>query len=89
MGRSENRFESAIDPASLLRERQVLRLLPISRSSLWAGVRSGRFPQPLRLGPHTTAWRASDIFALIESLERNAAPMVKRCSSTLRKRRRR
>jgi prophage regulatory protein len=50
----------------LLRLRAVLEIIPISKSSWWAGIRSGRYPQPVKLGPKTTAWRAEDIFALIE-----------------------
>lgn len=41
-------------------------LLPISRTSWWCGVRSGRYPQPVKLGARITAWRLSDILALIE-----------------------
>ena len=59
-----------IDPRSLLRIRQVLALIPVSASCWWNGVRVGRFPQPVRLGKRTTLWRASDIFALIESASR-------------------
>ena len=40
--------------------------LPISRSSWWEGVRAQRYPQPIKLGKRITAWRASDIRALIE-----------------------
>ncbi|HXD35423.1 MAG TPA: AlpA family phage regulatory protein, partial [Rhodanobacter sp.] len=32
----------------------------------WNGVRSGRFPKPVKLGPRTTAWRVEDIRALID-----------------------
>lgn len=39
--------------------------LPISNSTWWAGVKSGRFPQPVKLGPRTTAWRVEEIVALI------------------------
>jgi predicted DNA-binding transcriptional regulator AlpA len=42
-------------------------IIPVSKSSFWAGVKSGRFPQPVKLGPRTTAWRVSDIRALIEA----------------------
>lgn len=49
-------------------------LIPIARSTWWAGVKSGRFPQPVRgLGPRITAWRAEDIRALIERLNGSAA----------------
>jgi len=48
---------------------KVLDLIPISRSSWWAGVREGRFPQPVKLGKNTTAWRRHDIEMLIKTLE--------------------
>ena len=42
-------------------------LLPICKSTWWAGVKSGRYPQPVKLGPNITAWRCEDIRRLIES----------------------
>lgn len=39
---------------------------PVSKSTWWAGVRSGRFPKPVKLGVRITAWRVEDIRALIE-----------------------
>lgn len=44
--------------------------IPVGKSSWWQGVRDGRFPKPVKLGPHTTAWRVEDIRALIERLGR-------------------
>jgi predicted DNA-binding transcriptional regulator AlpA len=41
-------------------------IIPVSRSTWWAGVAEGRFPKSLRLGPRTTVWRVEDILALIE-----------------------
>ena len=41
-------------------------LIPVSKSTWWLGVKTGRFPQPVKLGPRTTAWRVSDIRKLIE-----------------------
>lgn len=43
--------------------------IPISRSSWWSGIKAGRYPKPVKLGPRTTAWRASDIRELINRLE--------------------
>jgi prophage regulatory protein len=40
--------------------------IPISRSTWWAGVAAGRFPQPVKLGPRTTCWRVEDIRKLID-----------------------
>jgi prophage regulatory protein len=39
--------------------------LPISRSSWWAGVESGRYPKPVKLGPRITAWRKCDLIKLM------------------------
>ena len=41
-------------------------LIPVSRSTWWAGVKSGRYPQPVKLGPRITAWRVEDIRRLIQ-----------------------
>jgi prophage regulatory protein len=47
---------------------QVLAVIPVSKSSWWAGVKTGRYPKPVKLGPSTTAWKVSDIRALIEQI---------------------
>jgi predicted DNA-binding transcriptional regulator AlpA len=42
-------------------------IIPVSKSTFWAGCRSGRYPAPVRtLGVRITAWRVEDIRALIE-----------------------
>ena len=41
-------------------------LIPVSRSTWWAGVNSGRFPKSIKLGPRITAWRVEDIRQLIQ-----------------------
>lgn len=48
-------------------------IIPIGRSAWWAGVKAGRFPQPIKLGPRTTCWRAEDIRQLIDTVGRAAA----------------
>lgn len=40
--------------------------IPVSKSTWWAGIKTGRFPEPVKLGPRTTAWRVEDIRRLIE-----------------------
>ncbi|MBN9534359.1 MAG: AlpA family phage regulatory protein [Alphaproteobacteria bacterium] len=40
--------------------------IPVSKSTWWAGIKDGRFPKPVKLGPRITAWRVEDIRALIE-----------------------
>jgi predicted DNA-binding transcriptional regulator AlpA len=43
----------------------ILGVFPVGRSTWWAGVKSGRFPAPVKLGPRLTAWRVKDIQDLI------------------------
>lgn len=40
--------------------------IPVSKSTWWLGVRTGRFPQPVKLGGRITAWRAEDVWNLID-----------------------
>lgn len=42
-------------------------LIPVKKSCWWQGIRDGRFPKPVKLGPRVTAWRVEDILALIAS----------------------
>ncbi len=44
-------------------------LIPVSKSTWWAGVASGQFPQSLKLSPGVTVWRAEEIRALIEQCQ--------------------
>lgn len=41
--------------------------IPVSKSTWWLGVRNGRYPQPVKLGPRITVWRVDDIRALISN----------------------
>ena len=45
-------------------------VIPVSKSTWWEGVRTGRYPQPVRtLGLRITAWRVEDIRALVAKPE--------------------
>ncbi len=43
-------------------------IIPVSRSTWWAGVKTGRFPPAVKLGPAITVWRVEDIRKLIDQL---------------------
>lgn len=43
-------------------------LIPISRAGWWAGVKSGRFPAGVLLGPRTRAWSVESIKNLIAEM---------------------
>lgn len=59
--------QPVVPETGYLRLPQVLAVFPVSRSTWWSGVRSGRFPQAVKLSERCTAWRAEDIRALLES----------------------
>jgi prophage regulatory protein len=40
-------------------------LIPISKSSWYAGIAAGEYPRPIKFG-RTSLWRVEDIRALIE-----------------------
>jgi prophage regulatory protein len=72
-------YNSDIPSIGFLRVRQILGnraknippIIPISRTTWWAGVKAGKYPQPIKLGPNITAWKAEDIHQLIEELSKN------------------
>lgn len=51
----------------LLRLKQVLQFVPVSRSTFLKGAAEGRFPKPVKNG-RCVFWRVEDIRALIESI---------------------
>jgi predicted DNA-binding transcriptional regulator AlpA len=54
--------------AGFLRLPQVLQIIPVGKSTWWAGIQLGRFPKGVKLGPRTTAWRVEDIRQLLQEL---------------------
>ena len=55
-----------------VRLRGILSVIPVGRSTWWEGVRTGKFPRPVKLSPRVTAWRVEDIRRLIERLGQDA-----------------
>lgn len=39
---------------------------PITASTLYKGIKTGRFPGPIKLGPGTSRWRRSEILAFLD-----------------------
>lgn len=64
-----------MEPRNTLPETGYVRLsqiipsiIPVSKSTWWAGVKDGRYPRPVKLSERCTAWRVEDIRSLIERL---------------------
>ncbi|MFO1243225.1 MAG: AlpA family phage regulatory protein [Rickettsiales bacterium] len=60
--------DNKLPETGFLRLSEVLRYIPVGKSTWWAGVKSGRYPKAVKLGERITAWRVEDIRALIEKL---------------------
>lgn len=43
-------------------------IIPVSKSAWWVGVKSGRYPKPIKLTARTTCWNVEDIRKLIDNL---------------------
>ena len=41
-------------------------IFPVSKSTWWQGVKSGRYPKPTKISVRCTAWRVEDIRALLD-----------------------
>lgn len=50
----------------------ILTHIPVGKSTWWKWVAEKKAPQPIKLGPNITAWRAEEIHDFIKQLADNA-----------------
>ena len=55
-------------PERLYRLKDVLRLIPISKSSWFAGIKTGKYPAGYKLSARTVVWKESQLKAIIDNL---------------------
>lgn len=56
------------------RRRGIVALYPVSRSEWRAGVREGRYPQPVKIpGKALTFWRRAEVLAMLSKIAGGAA----------------
>ena len=60
---------NTLPETGFIRLPDVLKVYPVSKSTWWAGIKVGRYPKPVKLGPKITAWRVEDIRTLIDKAE--------------------
>lgn len=55
-----------LPPQGMSRAKDVLKIVPVCRSTLWKMVKNNSFPQPIRLSANVTVWRNSEIVSWVE-----------------------
>ncbi len=59
-------------PSGLMTVEQATAFLTLGRTAFYALIKSGKIPQPLKLGPRggSSRWRRADLSAFVESLSK-------------------
>ena len=65
-GSGKNLEAIEIPRIGFMRLKRVLEIIPVGKSTWWAGVKSGLYPPSVKLGPGVTVWRNEDIIDFIE-----------------------
>lgn len=50
-------------------KRGIPAVIPVGMTAWYEGVKTGRYPKPVKIGARATAYRVEEIRALIESLK--------------------
>jgi predicted DNA-binding transcriptional regulator AlpA len=53
--------------AALVRQTQLLEVIPFSPATLWRKCKAGQFPPPVKLSSRVTAWKVSSIRQWLQS----------------------
>ncbi len=53
------------------RRKGIPPIIPVSKSSWWAGVKSGKYLKPVKLSARCTCWRVEDIRELMEKTKQS------------------
>jgi prophage regulatory protein len=51
---------------AILRERQVVEITGLSRTTLWRQERKGKFPKRIKLSERAVGWRKSAVLSWVE-----------------------
>lgn len=50
----------------LVRFNELIRFIPLGRTTLYKWIKQGKFPAPVKLSPTVAAWRCEDIHAWLK-----------------------
>lgn len=61
--------EMVLPSEGFVRLKTVLKFFPVGESSWYRGVKEGKYPKPVSLGAHTSAYKVEDIRNLIKEYQ--------------------
>lgn len=64
---NQTNISTILPETGFVRLSTILQIIPVGKSTWWAGVKEGRYPKSVKLGKRATAWRVEDIRKLIEN----------------------
>ncbi|MDP3332132.1 MAG: AlpA family transcriptional regulator [Methylococcaceae bacterium] len=53
------------------KKRNIPGIIPVGPTTWWAGIKSGRYPQGVKISARRTAWPVESIQALVNSLNKS------------------
>lgn len=66
MNQQNNATPTVLNGNQVLRRNRVQEITGLSRSTIYARMKNGSFPKPVRLGVRTVGWLAEDINGFLE-----------------------
>jgi prophage regulatory protein len=61
MSEAEELIIEDLSKSGYIRLPEVLKLLGISRSTFYSGIKSGKYPKPVKIGARVSGWRTEEI----------------------------
>lgn len=52
-----------------MRINEVIEMLSVGKSTVWAWVKADKFPKPIKLSEYVTVWKLSDIEEWVQQKE--------------------
>lgn len=62
---TKSNFDNLADSAYVRQAQIIPDVIPVSPASWWRGVKSGKYPKPVKLSERVTCWRVGDIRKLL------------------------
>lgn len=50
-----------------MRIKEVVKVVSVSKSTIWLWVKEKKFPEPIKLSPRCTVWRSEAVEAFMDS----------------------